>query len=222
MATKDYVRRPQKRKPKTVEKPKTPWLRIVLALAIIVSFFYGLYVLQQNEQSSADISEGDSSAGNSALSDAGMLQEPNSTNNTQTPELESVSNSAQTQINQPTAEPLGKAPEELPPLPKLEPEDWAYIDSLPEFSVEVDATGPIESDREYIMPCGSFRAIERAQQLKATIAFQGFESRIIDSENSSGQWFRVVLGPYDSKREAEKDRHTLRRANVNGFNSTLF
>lgn len=216
MATKDYVRRPQKRKPKKAEKPQTPWLRIILALAIIVGFFYGLYMLQQNAQSSDDSSEGNSSADDSSLSDAGISQKPNNTTNTRTPELESVSNSAQTQVNKPVAEPLGKSPEELPPLPKLEPEDWAYIDSLPEFSVEVDATGPIESDREYIMQCGSFRTTERAHELKATIAFQGFESRIIDSENNSGQWFRVVLGPYDSKRDAEKDRHTLRRANVNG------
>lgn len=104
----------------------------------------------------------------------------------------------------------------LPSLPKLQEEQWEYIDSLPDFEVEVDTTGPIESDRQYIMQCGSFRTYERADELKAKLAFQGLESRILISDGKNGTWHRVVLGPYDRKRSAERDRHTLRDANIRG------
>jgi cell division protein FtsN len=104
----------------------------------------------------------------------------------------------------------------LPPLPVLGEEEWEYIDSLPDYSVEVDATGPLESSKEYIMQCGSFRTIDRAEELRAKIAFQGLESRILTSDGKNGLWYRVVLGPYERKREAERHRHQLRSGNVNG------
>lgn len=37
-------------------------------------------------------------------------------------------------------------------------------------------------------------------------------SRVIKKEGSS--WYRVVLGPYKFKRDAEKDRHKLQRAKI--------
>ena len=65
------------------------------------------------------------------------------------------------------------------------------------------------------MQCGSFRKQSQAEELKATIAFQGLESQVLESEGSKGIWFRVVLGPYESKRDAERDRHALRSARIN-------
>lgn len=208
MAPKDYVTRTQKRKPTTRKKPargsqavhkqkaaSTPWLRIIIAVLIIAGFVYGLFLLQQ-----ADVNE------DISQNQATPQSEPSQAPPTELLELSDES------AEQSTVDDLSQSVPPLPPLPVLGEEEWEYIDALPEFSVETDATGPQESDREYIMQCGSFRTDERAQQLKATLALNGFESRVIIS--NGGKWHRVVLGPYESKREAEKDRHELRRADI--------
>lgn len=199
MATKDYVRRPQKRKPKNTQKQTVPWLRIVFAVLLIALFIFALYTLQKTP-----------------IEDKEAATSSNQSANAETLTLEQSADPSNTDTSTVSPESIGELPEELAPLPVFGEEDWAYIDSLPEFSVEVDATGPVESDKEYIMQCGSFRTSARAEELKAKIAFQGFESRIIASDGSNGRWYRVVLGPYERKRKAEKDRHQLRRGNVNG------
>lgn len=74
-----------------------------------------------------------------------------------------------------------------------------------------------EDDNKYVylMPCGSFRDSHRADELKAQIAFLGFESKINQVNVESGLWHRVELGPFKSKRKAESIRHRLQD---NGFN----
>lgn len=121
---------------------------------------------------------------------------------------------AQVVENATTSLPLEQVIEELPPLPTLKEEEWQYIDQLPDYTVEVEVDEPVESDKQYIMQCGSFRTVERANELKAKLAFQGFESRIIIS--NEGRWHRVVLGPYQKKRLAEKHRSQLRSADIRG------
>jgi cell division protein FtsN len=101
-------------------------------------------------------------------------------------------------------------------LPDIPEEEWEFIKSLPEYTVEIEQKEQDKSTVRYLMQCGSFRRNEQAQQLKAKIAFQGLEAQVRSSKGSSGQWYRVIIGPYDSKRVAEKDRHTLQRAKING------
>lgn len=197
MPTKDYVRTPQKRKQTKKKKQTLPIFRIVLAIVLIVLFIFALYQLSQNNESN-NVSEvkPQSDDANMALEQTVDSADPSTV---LLPEDNSAIEMA-----------------ELPPLPVLDDEEWEYIDSLPEFSVEVDATGPIESDRQYIMQCGSFRTQERAEELRARVALQGKESRILTSNGSKGLWYRVVLGPYDSKRLAEKERQEVRSGNING------
>ncbi|MEM0912112.1 MAG: SPOR domain-containing protein, partial [Pseudomonadota bacterium] len=115
---------------------------------------------------------------------------------------------------QSSVEETPKKKQNSPRLPVLREEEWAFIDALPEYSVEVDVEEIPESDKTYIMQCGSFRKISQAETLKARIAFQGLESEVIESNGNNGRWFRVVLGPYDRKRLAESNRHQLRRGNI--------
>jgi len=67
----------------------------------------------------------------------------------------------------------------------------------------------------YLMPCGSFKDSQRADELKAKIAFLGFESKINQISSKSILWHRVELGPFKSKRKAESIRHRLQDS---GFN----
>ncbi|MFC3094840.1 cell division protein FtsN [Alteromonas sediminis] len=99
-------------------------------------------------------------------------------------------------------------------LPELPEEDWQYIKSLPGYEVEVDVEAHQGSGRRYLMQCASFRTRAQAEEMKAKIAFQGQESQIRKSTGENGDWFRVILGPFDTKRDAERARHSLRRASI--------
>ena len=101
-------------------------------------------------------------------------------------------------------------------LPDIPEEEWEFIKSLPEYTVEIEQKEQDQPTVRRLMQCGSFRKNAQAQTLKAKIAFQGLEAQVRSSKGSSGLWYRVILGPYDNKREAEKDRHTLQRAKING------
>lgn len=99
----------------------------------------------------------------------------------------------------------------LPDMPK---EEWEFITSLPEYTVEVEVEEQAKSSVRYLMQCGSFKLDSQAQELKAKIAFQGLEAQVRRSQGS--EWSRVILGPYDSKRHAETDRHQLQKSKING------
>jgi cell division protein FtsN len=73
---------------------------------------------------------------------------------------------------------------------------------------ELEAKGP------FLMYCGTFRALESAQQMKAKVAFAGYPSEVRRIKGKNGVFFRVTLGPYNSKRKAESDRSRLMRQNV--------
>lgn len=98
-------------------------------------------------------------------------------------------------------------------LPEIPEEEWEFIKSLPEYTVEIDDKQQDQPIILRLMQCGSFRKESQAHELKARIAFQGLESQV---RTKSGRWYRVILGPYENKRLAEKDRHILQRAKING------
>jgi cell division protein FtsN len=99
-------------------------------------------------------------------------------------------------------------------LPDIPEEEWEFIKSLPEYTVEIDGDEQQVSDKRYLMQCGSFRVKTQAEAMKAKIAFQGLEAQVRPSDNSSGRWHRVILGPYSSKRLAEKHRHALQKIKI--------
>ena len=102
-----------------------------------------------------------------------------------------------------------KAEKALPPPPE---EKWDYVESLPSRKVEVKAKEQVVSDIPYIMQCGAYKKAGQADARKLDIAFQGIKSEIRKKKDSS--WYRVVLGPYKLKRDAERDKHKLQRAKI--------
>ncbi len=105
--------------------------------------------------------------------------------------------------------PAQKKEEVLPEKPQPK---WEYENILKTKNVDVDIPEEVEVTEPYQMQCGSFRQQSDAESLKARIAFQGLNSEV----RKTGNWYRVILGPYERKRPAEKDRHTLQRAKING------
>ena len=134
----------------------------------------------------------------------------------------------------PTEEPISvtKAPVEKPsaetrykavPIDEIEQSDFTYYDELPKKNIDTqeqaeslpDAKQP--SNKVWIMQCASLRQFASAENLRAQIALLGLEAFVKKTaENNARPWYRVQLGPYKSKRNAEKDRHELQRNNIEG------
>ena len=129
--------------------------------------------------------------------------------------LWSLESSAPEQESKPAAKVKPhKNPSALPPKPK---EEWAYLKELENKQVEVDLPKPSDKPtKPYQIQCASFRLESQADEMKAKIAFQGLEAQVRRVQGSSGVWYKVVLGPFERKRMAEKKRHVLQRGGING------
>ncbi len=104
-------------------------------------------------------------------------------------------------------------PKALPPAPK---EEWTYLEELKNKEVEVEIPEvEAKPKRPYVMQCGSFRSESQANEMKAMIAFQGIEAMVRKTSGKKGVWYKVVMGPYDRKRDAERHRHALQKIGMN-------
>lgn len=125
--------------------------------------------------------------------------------------LWSIKDASDTAPDAPAQRTVAPSEEALPELPE---EEWEYIKSLPGYEVEVEVAEQEASDKRYLMQCASFRTRSQAEEMKAKIAFQGLEAQIRPSSGDNGEWFRVILGPFDSKRDAERAKHSLRKVKI--------
>lgn len=93
--------------------------------------------------------------------------------------------------------------DELPPKPAKEP--YTYIKELQTKEIQVEAE-QLAAKAPATMICGTFREHAGAQQLKAKIAFAGITADI--KQITDGR-YRVFVGPYASKRQAQNDKNRL-------------
>jgi len=107
-----------------------------------------------------------------------------------------------------------KTPSNTKELPKPPKEKWTYVKDLENKEIEVGEY-EVKEKGPYKMQCGSFRTQKQAETLKARIAFSGLEAQVKAVTGKSGTWHKVFLGPYPRKRLAEKDKHKLKRNNIN-------
>ncbi|TEW53165.1 cell division protein [Psychromonas sp. RZ22] len=115
-------------------------------------------------------------------------------------------------VEKPPAQPKQKKVVKEEVLPEKPQPKWDYVDILKTKEVKVDIPEKKKPTLPYQMQCGSFRHQKDAESLKAKIAFQGLESQVL----KTGNWYRVILGPYERKRLAERQRHKLQRARIDG------
>ena len=99
-------------------------------------------------------------------------------------------------------------------LPEMPKEKWTYQKDLAQKEVEQGQYEVVDKG-PWKMQCASFKSNAQAQELKAKIAFLGIESKVQKAQGKNGTWYKVILGPYKRKRSAERDRHKLKRNNIN-------
>jgi len=102
-----------------------------------------------------------------------------------------------------------------PPVPTRQPEPKPKPEVKPEVKTETakQETKP-EQKQKWMVQCGSFRATDQAESVRAQLAFEGIESRI----TSGGGWNRVMLGPYSTRAAADK---ALARLKSSGMASCI-
>ena len=122
--------------------------------------------------------------------------------------------------NEPAAKPTSKvdkkaADSKYKPL-KVDPQteaEWSFHELLEE-KVDGTPTQPktngTATAKSYVMGCAAFGAQEKAETMKAQIAFAGLQAEVKPVTNKAGaRLFRVQLGPYASKTTAEADKRKL-------------
>ena len=70
----------------------------------------------------------------------------------------------------------------------------------------------------YVVQVGSFGDISAAKDMKARLAFLGYEAKISSAEKDAGAVNRVLIGPYTSEDDAKATQQDL---SSNGIKSTV-
>lgn len=116
----------------------------------------------------------------------------------------------------PQQEETAKQPEEKP-----KKQNFKFYEMLPESEVvtpEVEEYTPDSSQKQdfsYLVQTGSFRKQGDAERQRAQIAFQGLRAKIerIDLDDG-GTWFRVNVGPYESRSQMNSALDKLVNINI--------
>lgn len=99
-----------------------------------------------------------------------------------------------------------------------------YHEVLPNIDQVISESDPVveqapreeRPDHEYILQAGSYRSEKDAESMKAKLLLSGFEPVIQRVEiRSQGTYYRVRLGPYQSKRRLQVDRKRLADQGIN-------
>lgn len=94
----------------------------------------------------------------------------------------------------------------------VEPE-YEFFEVLPnqEITVDVDPADipkprSAGTGKQYVLQAGSFRQAADADRRRGELLLLGLEPRVEDTQGDTGRWFRVVLGPFDSRSAMAKAR----------------
>ena len=111
---------------------------------------------------------------------------------------------------------------EPPTLPPRTEPKFDFYSILPKQEVvipqeELQSTDDRATDAgplpQWTVQVGSFRSFQDADGVRAQLALQGIESHISAREGERSTWHRVRVGPFTSRREADRLRSKLQRLN---------
>ena len=97
-----------------------------------------------------------------------------------------------------------------PAKPAVDPiGDLAKAKMTAPAATPTPAAAPGADPFSYFVQVGAFRTPEDAEQQRAKISLMGLEARVTEREQSGRTVFRVRLGPFDKKEEADKAKERL-------------
>ena len=104
---------------------------------------------------------------------------------------------------------------ESPELPEEAPKPrFDFYTLLPERTMTIDADpseepvqpGQPMAQEYFLLQAGSFKQLEDADRRRAELLLLGLEPLVEESDGDNGRWFRVFLGPFESKSKMAKAR----------------
>lgn len=113
---------------------------------------------------------------------------------------------------QPANQELETANVEAEQTPSQGPE-FKFYEVLREQTIEVDvdpaeiARARVAEDNDrYLLQAGSFRQPEDAERRRARLILLGLEPEIKPSDGGNGRWYRVFIGPFESRSKLNRAR----------------
>ena len=87
--------------------------------------------------------------------------------------------------------------------------------SKPGNAAPVAEAKPVTStaSRGFMLQCGAFRGADQAESMKVRLNQQGHGAQVQRSQTATGTWYKVILGPFASRAEAESRRSALQSRN---------
>lgn len=73
---------------------------------------------------------------------------------------------------------------------------------------------PGTSSTQYLLQIGSFRQEADADRRRGELALLGLDARIEPGDGNNGRWYRVYLGPFDSRSEMARARSLTAQADM--------
>jgi cell division protein FtsN len=107
-----------------------------------------------------------------------------------------------------SSDPLGdlaKAKSEGRPESKVDAKPDMKSDVRPDAVSSASGADPFN----YFIQAGAFRTPEDAEQQRAKLSLMGFQAKVTEREQSGRTVYRVRLGPFDKKDEADKVKERL-------------
>jgi cell division protein FtsN len=86
--------------------------------------------------------------------------------------------------------------------------------ATPKASVETAAAKATGDGMAYFVQAGAFARTEDAEQQRARLAMLGFDAKITEREQAGRTVYRVRVGPYNGKEQAEASKTSLEGAGV--------
>ena len=122
----------------------------------------------------------------------------------------------------PAKAPSAAASDAAPPVPATEPVAQPAADPIGDLAkarLAAPAAPPAAAAAGadpfiYFVQVGAFRTPEDAEQQRARISLMGLQARVTEREQSGRTVYRVRLGPFNSKGEADKTKELLDASSV--------
>ena len=85
----------------------------------------------------------------------------------------------------------------------------ARTEAKPDPRPDVGAAAGGADPFSYFIQAGAFRTPEDAEQQRAKLSLMGFQAKVTEREQSGRTVYRVRLGPFDKKDEADRNKEKL-------------
>nr|WP_242538593.1 SPOR domain-containing protein [Trinickia acidisoli] len=169
----------------------------------------GQPVPQTAQQTPPNTAPGQSSGQTAAPSQApGLLQEP------QIVEVPSAGGASGTTGNAATAPGQQTQANAQAPAQQKKPAQVANVPPSAAPGTNGAPTGANEANTGYFLQVGAYKTAADAEQQRARLAFQGFESKVSQRDAGGVTYFRVRIGPFSKFEDMNATRQRLSDAGI--------